>query len=143
MLAAESAANPKPAAPSSRVVCSKDEPTECSVGLEIGEPAPFQGQLLTPPLALRLGMAADSFEDRVNLEVRHATDVQRLTFEHELRLKNIDLELSAKRIGQLENQLAEAEPPFYARPWFVIPVTTAGTVLLIWLASAVASNFSN
>lgn len=41
-----------------------------AVPLQAGEPAPFDGQLLTPELAIRLGQKAEGCEERINIEVR-------------------------------------------------------------------------
>ena len=54
--------------PVDRIVCDTDDPASCAAEIYTGEPAPFDGQILTATLAASLGVKAAACEVRIASE---------------------------------------------------------------------------
>lgn len=113
------------------VVCDPQDPEKCSVGLKSGDSAPFDGQLLTPKLAIDLGQKADSFKLRLDLEVKFQTrllqidlDLQKSLRENDRKAFDLERKLLMDRLKEAHNR------PWYESPAFVAVVTAVGVVLV-------------
>jgi len=71
--------------------CDAEFPDRCSTPLEIGDPAPYAGQLLTPSLAVHLGQAVDKCEDRAALDLQNATAAAEIELTFVRKRAQIDL----------------------------------------------------
>lgn len=118
--------------------CDPDRPKHCAAPLQRGQAAPFDGQLLTPELAIDLGLKADGCEGRVALEVDYAKRAAAVELGLEQQLRRIDQDACRQAQALWEKRYAEAiePPPLYERPWFIAGVTFVVTVaagsLAIW-----------
>lgn len=120
--------------------CATDDPALCSTPMAQGDVAPYAGQLLTTKLAIQLGQKADSADERVQLEVQHATQLIKIDLALEQQLHQIDVQSFTEQMGILQTELTAAEKaavvPFYRQPWFV---ATATVVIVVGTTVAVAS----
>jgi hypothetical protein len=98
-----------------------------------GSAAAFSGQLLTPKLAITLGLKAQYCDARAALDVEHVRALMQVDLDSERRLRAIDNEASKKAQELLEKKLADGNPIF-ERPIFVAAVTTAIVVSAYALA---------
>ena len=114
-------------------VCDPDDPTKCSAPLAQGAVAPFSGQLLTPSLAIDLGLKAQFCDARIGLEVGHAKALLQVDLDSERRLRQVDAAAADAARALLMRRLEEVSP-WYERPWFVAGVATLGTVAAYALA---------
>lgn len=127
-----------PAAPD----CDPTDAEKCAVAIEIGVKAPFTGQLLTPKLAIDLGMKAKNADQRIALEVRYAKRELQLDLNLEQALcQNRDaahaLEIESITRDRDAWQQA-AVVPFYRQPWVVATASAlAVSVLFVGAAQAV------
>lgn len=113
--------------------CDPADPSKCSTGILQGQTAPYSGQLLTPALAIDLGLKAQFCDTRVALEVGHAKALLQLEVDTAKRLREIDAAASQAAQEALLRRL-EAATPWYERPWFVAGVSVAGAVAAYALA---------
>jgi len=118
--------------------CDPDDPKRCAQPLQRGQPAPWDGQLLTPELALDLGLKVDGCAAKLQLELDFANKSADIELNLEKQLRQIDQTACQESRATLQRQIDEAlqPPPFYERPWFVASVTAILTVtaasLVIW-----------
>jgi len=114
------------------VVCYPSDPKKCSTGLKTGDSAPYDGQLLTPKLAIELGQKAESFDARLKLELDFKTKTLQIDLELEKSLRENDRESFNLERTLLMKRLAEASSrPWYESPVFVATATVVGVVLVI------------
>lgn len=118
--------------------CDVKDPTMCVRPMAKLEPAPFSGELMTLPLALKLKQADRDCQDRADAQVQSVKADAQIEMDRIERLR--DAESQAHRqvmlqcvdaVQKQQKALKDAEPPFYARPWFVAPLTfilTAGVM---------------
>lgn len=120
--------------------CVPDDPLSCAQPLKLHEPAPFEGQLLTPKMALLLGQKAELCAERAKLVIEYNDKINEIDLTLEKQLRTIDKDMSGKMISVLETELAEARkpPPVIERPWFVATITAAITLGLTAAGLAVA-----
>jgi hypothetical protein len=119
--------------------CDPDEPKHCAAPLQRGQAAPFDGQLLTPELAVSLGLKADQCDARVTLEAdfcKKAADLERSYAEY---IAEVDEEAAVQRNAVCQKQLETAlAVPLIERPWLVATITAVLTVtagsLAVWSA---------
>jgi hypothetical protein len=107
----------------------------CATPLAKGERAPFDGQLLTPKLAIKLGQRAEAFDLRLKLEVDHATKLAALDLTLEKRLREIDAAAASAREDALRRALEEERQRWYERPPFVAAASAALAVGLLFGAA--------
>lgn len=115
-------------------VCDPSDPSKCSAPLTKGVIAPFDGQLLTPALAVDLGLKAQFCDARIGLEVEHARALAKVDLDLERQLRAIDAVKARATDEVLRQQLEAVTPPVYERPWFVATVATVVTVAAYALA---------
>jgi len=115
--------------------CVTDTPTLCAVALYQGQVAPYTGQLLTTPLAIRLGQKADRCDAVVRIEADYARKLVLVDLDLEKRLRANDAKAYQAELDAVRAGLAV---PWWERPAFVGPVAAvlgAGVVILsIWAA---------
>lgn len=113
-------------------VCVNNEPTKCSQPLSTGETAPFDGQLLTPDLAIDLGQKANDFSARLNIEIEHIKKLDKLDLDLEKKLHTIDTQAWATEKDLMMKSLEKMESPspWYQHPIFVCVVTAISVGLL-------------
>jgi hypothetical protein len=102
--------------------------------LQKGQAALFDGQLMTPELAIILGLKADGCDARTALEVDFAKKSAGVELKLEKELRQIDQDSCKTATSFLQDRLEGAAPPWYERPWFVAGVTFVLTVTAVSLA---------
>jgi hypothetical protein len=115
-------------------VCDPSDPSKCSAPLTQGAVAPFAGQLLTPALAVDLGLKAQFCDARIGLEVEHARALVRVDLDLERQLRAIDTLKAAATADVLRQQMDAVSPRVYERPWVVAIVTAIVVVSAYALA---------
>lgn len=107
--------------------CDPDNPKMCASPLVKGERAPYSGQLLTPDLALALGLKADRCDAMLKIEREAAKKETKITVELERQLKtNCDRRCKLeKRVirWEVDHWKEAAKVPWYEKPVFVATVT--------------------
>jgi len=98
-----------------------------------GVATPFSGQLLTPKLAITLGLKAQYCDARAALDVDHAKALMQVDLDSERRLRAIDAD-AAKAAQELLLKRLEEGNPWFERPWFVAGVAIVTTVASYALA---------
>lgn len=123
--------------PSSRV-CAPDDPQACAQPVGKGEAAPFDGQLITLELALKLGQKAERCESAIQAERDRGAEL--VLIERELGEAQVKIERDA-RYKDRDYLFAELEKqklvPWYKAPLFVMTTTflvTAGIFSLLIFA---------
>ena len=113
--------------------CDPNDPTKCALQLEMGSPAPFTGQLLTPNLALDLSLKANTCDERLQLELKYQKALFNIDLNLEKQLRKND-EIHYKRENALlTKRLEEAHyRPFYEHPIFVAAITAAVVLLTVY-----------
>lgn len=126
---------------------------EAAVPLEAGEAAPFAGQLLTPDLALKLGMGLEGCRARKKLELEHTREMCRVRAAYEVADRKIREGGLQDRVTLLESELERAhlaaQRPWWEDPGFVTPVAfTAGLAVsgalvfgAVWAAGQLGLSF--
>jgi len=118
------------------VTCDPDDPDLCSKPMKKGEPAPFDGQLLSTELSISLGQKAASFEARLKIELKSARGEMQLRIDFEKYRLKVYQEASEKQVKLLTLRLKEAtQQVWYEHPAFIISCTIVVTVL-IFVATA-------
>lgn len=122
--------------------CAPNDPSACSTPLNKGQVAPYSGQLLTPTLAVSIGLKAEHCDENIALEVSHTSSIAsiRLMYEQDLRVADVR-QLTRERDALTKDRdfwLTEAgrkvEPPHWtASPYFVVPVAVLATLGAVWL----------
>lgn len=105
----------------------------CATPLQKGEAAPYKGQLLTPKLALDLGLKAEFCDSRLNLELNFQKKNLGLDFSLAQEKFKIAKEAWEEKETLLLKRLREIHSrPFYEHPVFVATVTVICTILIFW-----------
>lgn len=110
--------------------------------LNAGDAAPYTGQLLGTKLAIRIGQLADQCEHKLQLERKRCNDLAAIDKIRTDGILAAEVEATRGQLASMQERLmraqqaaADAEPPFYAKPWFVAPVVAVGTaVAVVWAA---------
>lgn len=98
-----------PLAGAAEPVCAEDDPHDCRVALEVGDAAPFAGQLLSPRGAARLAVMAGQCSNRTDLAVQRAVAEVTIDLELEKRLRESDRENFDLRVQVLTGALEKAD----------------------------------
>jgi hypothetical protein len=101
------------------------------VPLVAGERAPFAGQLLTAPLALSLGQAADHCAERIELEVAHTSSIAAVKAAYEAQLALLDLR-ALERERDAYRAAYEAQKSWWRDPLILVPLTAVLTLGLVY-----------
>lgn len=115
-------------------VCDAADASKCSAPLAKGASAPFDGQLLTPALAIDLGLKAQFCDARIGLEVAHTKAVDKVDLDLERQLRSLDAVTAKATHDVLRQQIETLSPAVYERPWFVATVTAVVVVASYALA---------
>ena len=107
--------------------------------LEVGEAAPFTGQLLTPDLASKLGSKAELCSIKAEVEREHRNRMCLAKVDYIENVNVIRSRALLDKIEVLESALASSqrgqEIPFWDEPGFVWPVALViGTAVGVGLA---------
>jgi len=114
-------------------VCDPDQPTHCSVGLKAGEPVPFDGQLVSPDLAITLGQRAEHCDARIQLEADRVSGVERAESALCARMRELEARASGEREKVLSAALDDCSGvPWWESPPFVAAVTVVVTTAALW-----------
>ena len=108
-----------------------DEPQ--AVPLAKGQPAPFDGQLLSTELAIRLGMKAETCERRVGIEVTHAARLVQVDLDLCERKREIDA-AARQAERELMTKAVDGAAVWYRDPVFVAATSVVLTAVVIVLA---------
>lgn len=121
--------------------CDPKYPKHCEQRLATGEVAAFSGHLLSPELAISLGLKADDCKVVVGIEVKHVEMMKDLDINllKQLRQNDRDQHLLEMHVMRADRdrwkQLAAV--PFYEEPWLVATVT-AVVVSVIFVGASQA-----
>lgn len=111
----------------------------CATPLAKGDRAPYDGQLLTPRLAVRLGLRAEEYETRRALELNQAKALAGLDLALEKRLREIDADAASAREDALRRALEAERQRWFERPPFVAAVSALVTVGVLFGAAHLIS----
>jgi len=113
-------------------ICDPDQPSRCATPLKASEPAPYAGQLLSPPLAIDLGLKADFCEEKLKLELDFQKKTLGLDLDLERQLRENDREAWDAEKALLQKRLEEAQAGhWYEHPVFVATVAAVLTFLVV------------
>jgi hypothetical protein len=131
-LAASARADPVPE-------CDPDDPKLCATPIRKGELAPFDGQVLTTELAIKLGQKAEFCDKRLVIELSRATQLAEIELAKEKAFRKIDQDMHAEQLRILRSKIDDSlDRPFWREPWFVAAATATITVAAVvgvgWLA---------
>jgi len=116
--------------------CDEDNWALCAQPLLQGEPAPFDGQLLSPELAIKLGQRALDFDIELTIQLDRQQKLHDIEMGYLKDVYELEKVAAEKKIDVLEEALEEAgEIPWYQTPGFVAVVSCVATGLLIFGAS--------
>ncbi|HSC15013.1 MAG TPA: hypothetical protein VLI71_07840 [Gammaproteobacteria bacterium] len=110
----------------------------CAVPLKRGERAPFDGQLLTPQLAIQLGQRAESCDIRLKLDVEHAKAIAAIDLGLERKLRELEAAAAVQREATLARALEAERARWYERPPFVATIAVAASFAAVWAAGQLA-----
>lgn len=132
MLAASPAEGSEP-------VCDPEQPTHCALDLREGDAAPFTGQLLTPELAISLGMKAEQAEARCELKLDRERGLRSIEVSKLNQLMAIESQACDATERRLLEDLEQAgDRPLIEHPAFVATVTAVTTAVVMvgiwWVA---------
>lgn len=112
--------------------CDGNDFSLCAQPLLKGEEAPFDGQLLTPELAISLSQRAMAFESQLGIELERLQNIHAIELGYHQDINELDKESSKKQIALLEKRLDEARGvAWYRTPVFVSIVSCAATILVV------------
>lgn len=112
--------------------CEGEDFSLCAQPLLKGEVAPFDGQLLTPELAISLSQRAMGFEIQLEIELERLQNLHDIEMAYQKDINNLDKESSKKQIALLEKRLDEARGvSWYRTPVFVAVTSCVVTVLVV------------
>lgn len=104
------------------------DPSTCVQPMDKGEHAPFDGQLMPDKLAIELGIAADSCNERVKIEVAHATATSSITFAALLAVADIDTHTASVSASYWKDRALTDERKLDNPPLFDSRTITAGAI---------------
>ena len=105
--------------------CDKDAPDRCAVPLARGEGAPFGGVLLSPPLVAHMVTAHREVKAELALQIEKN--------EKDLKAAEAAREEERKAANKrLDEAISSVAPTIFERPLFVIPVTVAVTLGVVF-----------
>ncbi len=114
------------------IECTPGWPDRCAVALEAGEEAPFEGQLLSPELAIWYAQTASAAETKAAAAIARERSLGAAERERDLRILKADLKAEyGERIARAEARAdaAESQPS----PWLVAGLTAGGMLVLCGL----------
>lgn len=116
-------------------ICDPDDAKSCVQPVAAGEPAPFDGQLMTNRRAAKLAVLAGGCQDRVDLEVARERELAAIALNGEKALRASDQATAQVKVDLLMKRMAEMEdiltPRWYERPAFVSAVAVVATVAVL------------
>lgn len=116
--------------------CDGEDFSMCAQPLLKGEKAPFDGQLLTPELAISLSQRSMAFDSQLEIELERVGKLHDIEMNYQRDINNLDKESSKKQIELLEERLREViKIPWYKTPVFVAITSCVGTVLVVFGAT--------
>lgn len=104
-----------------------------TVPLRKGQPAPFDGQLLSTEAAIRIVLEDEHSARRHALEVEHTRKLGQVALEHERERRRIDREAHKRQLSLADRALEKADP-WYRAPVVVAPVTFVLALVMVWVA---------
>jgi hypothetical protein len=112
--------------------CDGENFSMCAQPLLKGEKAPFDGQLLTPELAISLSQRAMAFDSQLEIELERSQKLHDIEMNYQRDISNLDKEASKKQIKLLEKRLNEVvKIPWYQKPAFVAITSCVATVAVV------------
>jgi len=116
--------------------CDGEDFSMCAQPLLKGEKAPFDGQLLTPELAISLSQRAMAFDVQLEIELERVQKLHEIEMGYQRDINNLDKESSKKQIDLLEKRLNEVQKiAWYRNPVFVSITSCVATVLVVFGAT--------
>lgn len=119
--------------------CAESDPTMCAVPLEKGQPAPFDGQLLTSSLAIKLGQRADRCAAILQEERDYLTKIDAANVDYQRQLRSIETDSLKQQLDLTRKMLLQKpDETWYTNPVFVsavsVVVTAAMFSVSVWAA---------
>lgn len=117
----------------SEIECAPDFPTRCAASIQSGDPAPFDGQVLTPDMAIFLGQSANACGERIAAEVARTSSTAKAD-----RARDLAIVLADMRVVEVERDAYKraASVPLIEKPVVVATITAVVMVALYFAASA-------
>lgn len=113
--------------------CDGEDPSMCAQPLRRGEVAPFDGQLISPELAISLGQRALNFDIELTIELDRQQQIHELALDYQKEINALDKKSAEKQIALLEERLEEAQKiAWYRTPAFVGTTVCVATVLILF-----------
>jgi hypothetical protein len=104
--------------------------------MEKGQVAPFDGQLVSPDLAITLGQRAEHCDARIELEANRVRGLEKAETKLCQRMADIDKAAAGEREKVLQKSLEACEgQPWWESPPFVVTVTvvvTTAALVGVW-----------
>jgi hypothetical protein len=102
----------------------------CATPIIKGQPAPYDGLVLTPQLASKVFVAADECDARTKEEVEFTRKIERLEIDRLQKLMQIDKETHIHRTTIVMQELENAQA-WYRQPAFIVPVSVVVTIGIV------------
>lgn len=135
-------AGPAPTTPyDTLLMCEDGDKRMCAYPLLTGQAAPFAGELLMPALAIKIKQGAN--ECITKLDAQGAADRQnaKINLDECLQMRQLDtasynnaVAHCSAALTQQQDVIERCAPPWYERPWFVIPATVIATAAVTTFA---------
>lgn len=103
----------------------------CSAPLVKGQAAPFDGQILTVPLAINLGQRANACSTVTGIEVTRAVQLAKADLDLEKRVHAIDNDAAKMREAAYKKAAEDLKPKWYESPIFVSLAAVSVTIGLV------------
>lgn len=111
--------------------CDEKNWALCAQPLLQGERAPFDGQLLSPELAIELGQKALDFDIEMSIRLDRQRQLHDIEMAYQKEIHDLDNAAAEKQIDLLAKELEEASAvPWYRTPVFVAVVSCVTTGLV-------------
>lgn len=128
------AANPPLPLPHPDAVCDPQDATKCVTPLRKGEPAPYEGQLLSPRKAVAIWRGVDDCQTHLDLSLEQQRAIEGMRHQYwtdrlKLHEKHWQVKIDLLQ-RELDTALKAQKQPFWEKPWVVgIGATLLTTVM--------------
>ena len=106
----------------------------CSEPIKKGQPAPYDGQVMTTGLAISLGQQAENCDRRIKIETTRISELGGIELKHSRDLHEIDNKKNEEKQKILEKQIEQQQKKWYESAGFVATVTVVGALAVFFAA---------
>lgn len=110
--------------------CDPDRPTWCSAPIQAGQPSPFDGQVLTVPLAIDIGQKANDCAARTAIEVSRAQRQGEVEVAHARQIEAIEVK-ACEAEKEVIKRNCDPDVPIWEHPLVVGTFASAATAVLM------------